>query len=212
MPRNSKNKNARKRINSKKMRIAVLPNLATERLIITMPWMMTGVDGTAAPGFVVRTLVLNDIYNIDSAGVATSRPQMYDQLALLYQNFKVISVKVTDVVTISDGYRHMHAFAPRRVSAAPSSVSQCVLRKGSKWGVVTMYEKSRLTSSYTCRDLAGPSYVDADYTGQYNASPSKSVAIDLATSPTTNNATSITYFTYIEFKVEWSQRRNTANA
>jgi hypothetical protein len=172
-----------------------------------------GIDGTAAPGFVVTTLVLNDIYNIDSAGVSTSRPQMYDQLALIYQNFKVTSVKVRHVWSVSDGYRHLVALAPRRVSAAPANIAQACLRKGSKWGMCTMYEKKELSSSYKLSDLVGPSFADADFTGAYATSPVKTVALDICSAPiNTGAATSIQYITYIEFSVEWSQRRNTANA
>ncbi len=177
-----------------------------------MPWYKTGNDGTTAPGFVVQTLILNDIYNIDSAGVSTSRPQMYDQFASIWQNFKVYNVKVVHTWTIADGYRHFCAFAPRRVSAAPTSVAQCLLRKGSRWGPLSMYQMLTRSASYKLADIAGPAYSDSDYTGQYASSPSKTVALDVASAPTANAATSLTYFTYIEFDVEWSQRRNVANA
>ncbi len=74
-----------------------------------------------------------------------------------------------------------------------------------------MYEMLTRSASYNLADIAGPAYSDSDYTGQYNSSPSKSVSIDIMSAPLSNNATSIYYFTYIEFQVEWSQRRNVAN-
>ncbi len=189
-----------------------MPLLATDKVRVVMPWMKNYNDGTSAPGLATATYVLNDIYNIDSAGVSTSRPQMYDQFAAIWQNFKVLSVKVRQTWTIADGYRHIAAFAPRRVSAAPTSTVQCVLRKGSKWGVITMYESLTRAANYKLGDIAGPAYSDSDYTGQYNSSPSKTVALDIVSSPVSNAATSLTCFSYIEFEVEWSQRRNVANA
>jgi len=172
-----------------------------------------GLDGTGAPGFSLVTLVINDIYNIDSAGVATSRPQMYDQFALIYQNFKVISVKLHIMASIQDAYRHLVAMAPRRVSSAPSTIAQACLRKGSKYAMCTLYEHTELRGSYTLSDLAGPAYVDADYTGQYATSPVKTVALDFCFAPiNTAVATSMQYIIYAEFTVEWSQRRNVANA
>ncbi len=188
-----------------------MPLLATDKVRLTMPWMKTAADGTGAPGLVVNTLVLNDIYNIDSAGVSTSRPQMYDQFASIWQNFKVHGVKIVQTWTIADGYRHLCAFAPRRVSAAPTSVIQCVYRKGSKWGPASMYQMLTRSASYKLADIAGAAYSDSDYTGQYASSPSKTVALDVASAPVQNAATSLIYFTYIEFDVEWSQRRNVAN-
>lgn len=68
------------------------------------------------------------------------------------------------------------------------------------------------SASYKLADIAGPAYGDSDYTGQYATSPSKTVALDISSAPLSNNATSLYYFTYIEFDVEWSQRRNVANA
>lgn len=215
MPRRKNANRRRTRVsgsNKGSNKLAILPTLASDKLLVTLPWTKFGVDGTTAPGFVCRTYVINDIYNIDSAGVATSRPQMYDQFAAIYQNFKVLKVLVRSVFTIADGYRHSAALAPRRVSSAPSSMAQAILRKGAKWGVISMYEKLTLGGNFVLSDIAGPAYVDADYTGQYATSPTKTVALDLASAPVQNAATSLTYFDYLEFTVEWSQRRNVANA
>jgi hypothetical protein len=193
--------------------LAVLPVLATDKLRLKMPWLKMWLDGSAAPGFVTTTLVLNDIYNIDSAGVATSRPQMYDQLALIYQNFKVFSVKIHQAWSISDGYRHLVAIAPRRASSAPANIAQACLRRGSAWGFCSMYEHKEIVRTYNLSDLAGPAYVDHDFTGQYATSPVKTVALDICSAPVnTGVATSLQCITYVEFDVEWSQRRNTANA
>lgn len=214
MPKNnSKRSGRRAKRSNKSSKLIVLPKMLTDKVLVTLPWVKMGFDGTAAPGFVVRTLVLNDIYNIDSSGTATSRPQMYDQFAAIYQNFKVISVKITTVFSISDGYRHLAALAPRRVSAAPANIAQAVLRKGSKWGALNMYNILKLTSQWKLADLAGPAYLDHDFTGQYATSPVKTVALDICSAPiNTGVATSIQYVDYLEFLVEWSQRRNVANA
>jgi len=191
----------------------VLPALASDKAIVSLPWVKMGLDGTSAPGFSLVTLVLNDIYNIDSAGVATSRPQMYDQFAAIYQNFKVLSVKIHVMASISDGYRHLCAMAPRRMSSAPSNIAQACLRKGSKYTFLTMYEHGELRGSYTLADLAGPAYNDSDYTGQYATSPVKTVALDYCFAPiNTGAATSMQYVIAATFRVEWSQRRNVANA
>jgi hypothetical protein len=194
-------------------KLVVLPKLVSDKALVTLPWIKMGLDGTSAPGFAVRTYVVNDIYNIDSAGVSTSRPQMYDQFAAIYQNFKVISVRIKSVMSISDGYRHLAALAPRRVSSAPANIAQAVLRKGSKWGGITMYEHLILTGGWRLGDIAGPAYADSDFTGQYATSPVKTVALDLASAPiNTGAATSLQYIDYLEFEVMWSQRRNVANA
>ncbi len=75
-----------------------------------------------------------------------------------------------------------------------------------------MYESLTRSGNYKLSDIAGAAYSDSDYTGQYNSSPSKTVALDIVSAPVQNAATSLVYFTYIEFEVEWSQRRNVANA
>jgi len=210
MPRNKKSN--KKRGSKGSSKLGVMPLLAPDKLILTMPWFKTGNDGTAAPGFAIQTLVINDIYNIDSAGVSTSRPQMFDQVSAIWQNFKVRKVKIVHTWTIANNYRHFCAFAPRRVSSAPTTVAQAIMRKGSRWGSCTVYQTLTRSATYTIADIAGPAYVDYDFTGQYNASPSKTAALDICSSPTENQATSITYFTYMEFEVEWSQRRNVSNA
>lgn len=110
----------------------VFPPVARVYLV----WYATALKTTASPGFGVETIQANSAYR-PSTTIA-GQPNYFDQLKLVYNNFKVVSSSVSVTPLLFDGTNVSHKIVvwPTSDSSSPANIGQCSSMPGARTLVV----------------------------------------------------------------------------
>jgi hypothetical protein len=163
---------------------------------------------TAGAGIIVQVFRLNSLFDPDRTN-AGHQPRGFDQLAALYNRYRVFGVSYRIVVATAGTDILAVGVCPRNGTASPSALGDTVEQPFGNFAPLSAYQRANLTGYIDLAKVNGKTrsaYADDDTTGaEVSTNPTEAIDLNIIVESLTASAgTTMRAIFELEFDVEFS--------